>query len=207
MIKNHKLPVLVFDFGGVLFDWNPHYLYDRLFEGDTEVVDRFLQEINFTEWNAKQDLGRTFTEAVAEHVRIFPQYADLIRAYDERWTESIGGVMQPTVDLLARLKRAGYSLYGFSNWSVEKFELIHRRYDFLEWFDDILISGEVKLIKPDPKIFELFLDRSQRKASECLLIDDTPANIDSAVRLGFKTILFRSSVQLECELEWYGVFV
>lgn len=205
MNQNHRLPILVFDFGGVFFDWSPHYLFDRVFGGDMAAVDRFLAEIGFTEWNAKQDLGRTFAEAVAEHSRIFPQYAKMIKAYDENWLESIGGVFQPTVDILAKLKQAGYRLYGFSNWSVEKFELIRSRHDFLSWFDDIVISGEVNLIKPDPRIFRVLLKRIRRKAKECLLIDDTQANLDTAARLGFKTILFQSPVQLEQQLNQHGV--
>jgi 2-haloacid dehalogenase len=207
MNQNGKRPVLVFDFGGVLFDWNPHYLYDRFFNGDTQAVDQFLEEIEFTEWNAQQDLGRPFAVAVADHCSRFPHHTTLIKAYDENWEEFMGGTIQPSVDLLCRLKQAGYPLYGLSNWSEEKFKLIRRQFTFLDWFDDILISGEVNLIKPDPKIFKVFLDRIQRTSNECLLVDDSPGNIASAEQLGFKTILFKSSSQLEHELKLHGALV
>src|SRR5919107_878420 len=112
MSQPHRSPAIVFDFGGVLLDWNPRYLYRKLFDDDHEAVERFLAEIGFTEWNLKQDEGRPFAVAVSELSERFPQHADLIKAYDERWEESMGGEIRATVGILYALRRAGHTLYG-----------------------------------------------------------------------------------------------
>src|SRR5512138_3811764 len=126
--SERRSPAIVFDFGGVLIDWNPRYLYHKLFDNDTDAVERFLDEIGFVEWNTEQDRGRPFALAVKELTERFPHYADFIKAYEERWEESIGGAIQPTVKLLAELKQAGYALYGLSNWSTETFPRIRRQH-------------------------------------------------------------------------------
>jgi 2-haloacid dehalogenase len=202
--SNHSLAV-VFDFGGVLFDWSPLYLYKRLFNCDEAAAAAFLKEVDFFTWNEEQDRGRPFDEAVADLTRAFPQYAGLIQSYHDYYIESIGGAIQSSVEILYRLKRSGYTLFALSNWSVEKFELIRPHYDFLTCFQEIFISGEMKLIKPDPRIFEVFLERVHRQANECLFIDDSPENIASASRLGFNTIYYRSPEQLDRDLRQAGV--
>jgi 2-haloacid dehalogenase len=193
-------PALVFDFGGVLFDWSPHYLYDAYFHDDPEAADRFLDEIGFDEWNLQQDKGRPFAAAVADLTERFPQYADLIRAYDQHWEKTVKGMIDPAVRLLETLKQAGYPLYALSNWSEEKFNLIRPRYAFLDWFEAIILSGEVKSAKPETRIFSVLLERVGRPAKECLFIDDSPMNISAAEQLGFQAILFVSPDQLEREL-------
>ncbi len=200
-------PALIFDFGGVLVDWDSHSLYRKLFDGDDAAIDRFLAEINFTAWNLHQDQGRSFAEGVAALSAQFPQYADLIRAYDERWPESLSGPIAGTVEILRTLKAAQYPLYGLSNWALEKFELVRHlpQYEFFSWFDDILISSTVKLIKPDPNIFTLFLDRIGWAAPDCVYIDDSAPNILTAHQLGFATIHFQSSEQLAQELQQLGL--
>ena len=196
---------IIFDFGGVLVDWNPRYLYRKFFDGNAESMERFLTEIGFAEWNLQQDKGRSFAVAVAELYAQFPAYADLIRAYDQRWEESLGGPIQPTVNILRTLKQAGHRLYGLSNWSVEKFEIIRPKYEFFGWLDLILVSGEVKLVKPDPRIYAAFLERIGRTAKECLFIDDSRLNIATADQLGFATIHYQSPEQLESELRRLGL--
>ncbi|MEW5868399.1 MAG: HAD family phosphatase [Chloroflexota bacterium] len=199
---NHHLAI-VFDFGGVLLDWSPHYLYRKLFDGDDQAIDRFLEHIHFESWNREQDAGRPFAVAVEVLCQQYPEYCDLIRAYDERWVESLGGPIQPSVEVLRDLKDAGYTLHALSNWSVEKYNLVRGRYDFLNWFETVIISGEVRLVKPDLRIYQLLLDKIQRLPGECLVIDDSPANIAAARQLGFKTIHFQSGEQLRGELlEW-----
>lgn len=200
------IKAIVFDFGGVLFDWNPHYLYRKYFN-DAEAVERFLSTIGFAEWNAQQDRGRPFAQAVAELSAQFPEHADLIRAYDERWIESLGGAIQPTVDILRSLKEAGYPLYALSNWSAEKYQLVRARYEFLSWFQDIVISGAVKIAKPDPRIFELLLGKIKQPAENCLLIDDSVDNIKVARGLGFATIRLESPEQLRMELVQIGLLL
>ncbi|HXG97121.1 MAG TPA: HAD family phosphatase [Gemmatimonadales bacterium] len=200
-----RIRAIVFDFGGVLIDWNPRYLYRKLFPGTDTAMERFLAEIGFTEWNQQQDAGRAFSLAVTELVKRFPSYADLIRAYDERWEESIAGPLQGTVDLLLPLQQAGLELHGLSNWSSEKFAAVRSKYSFFQLFATILLSGDVKLIKPDPRIFQALLERIGRSAGECLFIDDSEENISTARSLGFEAIRFASPEQLRRELRHRGL--
>jgi HAD superfamily hydrolase (TIGR01509 family) len=199
--KNHKLAI-VFDFGNVLVDWDPRYLYRKLLDGD-QAIEQFLGEVDFFEWNLEHDAGRPFDESIAEMCARFPQYCDLIRAYDQRYEESISGPIWPTVEVLRLLKDAGYPLYALSNWPSDKFDLVRPKYEFFSWFDDIVISGKVRIAKPDPRIFELLLERIGRPAGECLFIDDSPRNIAVAERLGFQTIRYDSTGQLKTDLAKY----
>jgi len=196
---------LVFDFGGVLINWDPRFLYRKLFNGDEEAMERFLAEIHFMEWNQNQDAGRPFAEAVAEHCQRYPAYCNLIRAYDERYLESLTEPIWPTVEILRLVKQAGYPLYALSNWPQEKFVLVRPKYEFFDWFDDMVISGAVGLAKPDPKIFHLLLERMGRPASECLIIDDSEKNIAVARQLGFQTIHHQSPEKLRQELVRLGI--
>jgi 2-haloacid dehalogenase len=198
-------PAIVFDFGGVLVDWDPHYLYRPFFDGDDAAIDRFMQAIGFHEWNLRQDGGRSFAEGVSVLSKQFPQYADLIRAYHEHYEEAITGPIWGTVEILRILKEDRSPLYGLSNWAQEKFELVRPKYDFFNWFDDILISSTVNLVKPDPQIFTLFLDRIGWAAADCVYIDDSAANIVTANQLGFTTIHFQSPEQLAKELRLLGL--
>jgi 2-haloacid dehalogenase len=202
---NAKYKAIVFDFGGVLIDWNPRYLYLKFFDGDLPAMEDYLAKINFTEWNLRQDEGRPWSEGIAELCAQFPEYQDLIRAYDEHWEDSIAGVIQPTVDILRSLKNKGHPLYGMTNWSREKFRLVRPKYEFFDWFQAIVVSGEVRLVKPDPRIFMLFLEMIGRTAGECLLVDDSAANIAAARQLGFNTIHYQAPGQLEAALRQMDV--
>lgn len=204
-MNNKPAPVIVFDLGGVLMDWDPYYLYRKILGDDRQVVDRFLKEVDFFRWNQEQDRGRSFAEATAELSARFPEYSQLIHAYDERYLESLGGAIQPVVEIMRALKDAGYRLYCLSNWPAEKFALVRPRYAFFEWFEGRVISGEVGLIKPDKAIFDLLLERVGLPARECLFIDDHERNTCAARELGFQTILFQSPQQLEAELRRIGV--
>ncbi|MBA3711689.1 MAG: HAD family phosphatase [Pyrinomonadaceae bacterium] len=207
MSQPHRSPAIIFDFGGVLLDWNPRYLYRKLLGDSPDAMERFFTEIGFVEWNMQQDNGRPFAVAVTELSERFPHYAELIRAYDERWEESISGPIQPTIDILHSLKEAGYRLYGLSNWSAETFYRIQHKHTFLDWFDDIVISGEVRLVKPDPRIYTVLLERIGRRAEECLFIDDSEANIAAALQLGFRVIWFKSPELLAAELCRLGLLI
>jgi 2-haloacid dehalogenase len=197
---NNHYKAIVFDFGGVLIDWNPRHLYRKFFDGNDEAMEQFLVEIGFSEWNVRQDEGRSFAEAITELCGKFPQYTDLIRAYDERWEESVLGPIQPTVVILYALKQAGYLLYGLTNWSAETFQRFRPKHEFFSCFDTIIVSGEVKLLKPDPRIYTLLLDKTGRTAKECVFVDDSVANVAAAENLGFTGIKFESPQQLEGEL-------
>ena len=194
------ITTIIFDFGNVFVKWDAHAVYDRFFP-NPQAVDSFLQEIRFHEWNAHQDAGRPFNEGIALLSEQYPHYADLIQAYDTYWEDSITDVYHGTVDIVRRLKREGWPLYLLSNFSAEKFPLMQKRYDFLDLFDDMIISGEHNLIKPDPAIFQLTLERIGRKAGECLFVDDSLPNIEVARKMGFHTIHFQSPEQLERDLK------
>ena len=195
-----KSPAIVFDYGGVLMDWNPHYLFDPLMGNDPEAVDRFLNEIDFFNWNERFDEGRSYAEGTEDLISKFPQYARLIRAYDEQYPKTVRGCNQPVVDILTSLKDRGYPLFGLSNWSIEKFSEVRKGYPFFDLFDDMVISGLEKCIKPGAQIFNILLDRAGRPAGDCLFIDDNRVNIDAAAGLGFQTIHFQSAEKLRHEL-------
>jgi len=180
---------IVFDFGGVLMDWNPRHLYRKLFD-DPEEMERFFEEIGFDVWNLEQDRGRPFSEGVAVLSRQFPHRAELIAAFHERWEETITGPIEETVQILAELKELGYPLYGLSNWSAETFALVRPRNSFFDWFDLIVLSGEERVTKPDREIFDILLARAGRSAEECLFIDDSATNIAGAEALGFQVHRF-----------------
>ena len=195
----HPINAIIFDLGNVLIGWDAHLLYRRYFS-DREATGRFLEEIRFAEWNAKQDAGRPFKDAVADLSSQFPHYAGLIQAYDTYWEESLTEPYHETIEIVRTLKDAGWQLYLLSNFSLEKFKLIEHKHPVFEWFEDKIISGEHNAIKPDPEIFHIALRRFGKKAEECLFIDDSSANIETARRLGFQTVQFHSPAQLLADL-------
>jgi 2-haloacid dehalogenase len=196
-----QIKAVVFDFGGVLIGWDPRNLYSRFFPEQPQAMEDFLAEISFMEWNAEQDKGRPFAEAVASLAKQFPQHAHLINAYQENWRESITGIIDGTVELLRALKKRGHLLYGLSNWSTETFSMVRHEFEFFNLFDEIILSGEVKLIKPEPEIFELCQRKIGKPASQCLFIDDSKPNIITARKLGFDTVHFHSPEHLKKELQ------
>lgn len=195
-----KIQAVIFDFGNVLLEWNPRHVYRRYFPNE-EAMEQFLHEVNFMDWNAQQDKGRTFAEGVAELSKHFPHYSELIQAYHDNWEDSIGEYFEGTVEIMKQLKKAGYPLYGLSNWSAETFPIAREKYNFFNLLDDMVISGEVGMIKPEPEIFEHLLERIGKLAQECLFIDDSLANIQQAQKMGFTAIHFESAEQLEDELK------
>ena len=195
------IKAIIFDFGGVLLDWDPRNLYCTFFPGQPQVMEAFLKEIDFYTWNAEQDKGRPFAEGIAELSRRFPHYAHLIQAYYDNWEDSITGDIPGTVEVLQKLKSQGYALFGLSNWSAETFPRARHDYPFFNWFDDIILSGDVKMNKPDHAIFQLLLNKIGLSAPECILIDDAQPNIDSAQEMGFHVIHFKSATQLHTELQ------
>ncbi|MEK6753333.1 MAG: HAD family phosphatase [Chloroflexota bacterium] len=193
------ITAIIFDFGNVFVNWDARNLYKRFFP-NLEAVDSFLKKIRFAEWNAHQDAGRPFKEGVAKLSNQFPYHADLIQAFDTHWEESLGQTLQENIEIAKNLKQANWPLYLLSNFSTEKFEIVRRQHDFLTVFDDIIISGEHKLIKPYPAIFEFTLNRIKRQAKECLFIDDSLPNIETARKMNFITIHYQSPAQLKRDL-------
>ena len=195
-----QIKAIIFDFGNVLLEWNPRFVYQRFFPNDPEAMERFLEEVNFMEWNLHQDKGRPFSEGIAVLSQEFPQYSDLIQAYYDNWTDSLGASLDGTVQIMKELKEAGYPLYGLSNWSAETFPYARAKHDFFDLLDDMVISGEVGHVKPYPEIFQITLDRIGRPAPECLFIDDSLVNIEQAQKMGFATVHFQSPERLRQRL-------
>jgi 2-haloacid dehalogenase len=195
---------VVFDLGGVLIDWDPRYLYRKLLD-DEAAVEAFLATVCTPEWNAEQDRGRPFAEGVAELVERHPVHTAAITAYHERWPEMLGGAVGGTVEVLAELRAAGVPVYALTNWSAETFGIARERFEFLEWFDGVLVSGEERMIKPDPAIFRLLLDRFGLDPGATFYIDDSPANVAAADLLGFDAVRFTSPAQLRRDLEARGL--
>lgn len=183
---------VVFDFGGVIFDWSPLHVYQTLIP-DPDERHYFLTEICNNEWNIQQDAGRSLQQATAERVQKFPQYADLICAYYQRWTEMLRGELPRGVALLRQLHAANIPLFGLTNWSAETFPYAETNYDFLQLFDQIIVSGREKLIKPDPKIYRLLEQRSGYRAQELFFIDDNQSNVHAAQACGWQGIVHHDS--------------
>ena len=199
--QKSKTPAIIFDLGGVLIDWNPRYLFRKLFDGDEERVEQFLAEVCPQSWNVKMDGGYPFKKAIEERCQLFPDQAQYLHAYWERWDETISGAIPGTVKILAELRDAGYPLYVLSNWSAESFARVREHFSFLEWFDELVISGQIGLTKPNKEIFDYLLEKVGLPAEECLFIDDRTENTEAAERLGFQTVLFTSPEELRSELK------
>jgi 2-haloacid dehalogenase len=205
MTAARQYDVVIFDFGGVLLDWNPRYLYRKLFGDDEVAMERFLAEVCTSEWNLRQDGGRPWAEAVAELSAQHPTHAELIRAYHERWEDMLRGPIDGSVTILGELKQAGRPLYGLTNWSHETFPIARMRYPFFAWFDGIVVSGVERMTKPDPRLYACLLERYRIDADRAVFIDDNQHNVAAAVALGLGGIHFRSPAQLRAELTALGV--
>jgi 2-haloacid dehalogenase len=204
-MTNSNIKAIIFDFGNVLIEWDPRYVYERYFPNDPEGMEHFLKEVDFMSWNAHQDKGRTFKEGVADLSKQFPHHAHLIQAYHDHWKDSIGISFTGTVEIMKQLKQKGYPLYGLSNWSAETFPYAQEKFDFFDMLDDMVISGQVGFIKPEPEIYELMLEKIGKPAQECLFIDDSLPNIQQAQKMGFATVHFESPEQLAGELRSMGI--
>lgn len=196
---------VVFDFGGVLIDWNPRYLYTKLFPGDAAAMEDFLANVTTQEWNERQDAGRSCAQAVAELTGRHPDRAALIEAYYARWEEMLGGALPGSVALLDALRRRAVPLFGLTNWSRETFPIARERFDFLKWFDGIVVSGEEGVAKPDPEIFHILIERYALEPRKALFIDDNPLNVETARSLGFQVHHFHGTPALRTALAGHGL--
>jgi 2-haloacid dehalogenase len=199
-----ELTTVVFDLGGVLIEWDPRRMYRTLFDDEAEM-EHFLATICTSEWNLEQDRGRPVAEATELLTRQFPDRAELIEAYYGRWEEMLGDLIWDTVAIVDDLHSRGVRLLALTNWSHEEFPTARPRMTFLDHFDGVLVSGEVKLIKPDPAIFELLVERHQVDPATAVFVDDSPANVVSAAGLGFDAIRFTSSAELRRDLAVRGL--
>ncbi|MEJ5053587.1 HAD family hydrolase [Sphingobacterium sp. MYb382] len=197
------IKAIIFDFGGVLVDWNPRYLYADVFS-DTEKMEWFLHEVCSTAWNLEQDRGRSFADGIALLEKQYPAFQKEIRLFWEGWPKMLKEKIAETVTLLPQLKQ-NYAVYGLTNWSAETFPILMDRFDFVQLFDDIVVSGDEGLVKPDKSIYELLLKRYNLLAQECIFIDDNSDNVKAAEQLGFSAILYKNSDYLMQDLSSLGV--
>lgn len=202
--EHASIDVAVFDLGGVLLDWNPRYLYRQLFD-DAEAMERFLSEICSQEWNEQQDAGRPWREAVADLIARHPAHAAMITAYHERWPEMLSGEMPDSVEVLKELKALGLRLYALTNWSHETFPVARKRFPFLDCFEGIVVSGEEKLVKPNPMIFHRLLTRFDITPSRAVFIDDSPRNVAVATDVGLHAVRFIDAHRLRRDLIALGL--
>jgi 2-haloacid dehalogenase len=199
--------VAVFDLGGVVIDWNPRYLYRKLFNGNETEMECFLAKVCTSAWNEQQDAGRSFAHGCASLKRLHPDKAELIDAWFQRYDEMLGGEIPGAVDILGELRSRSVPLYALSNWSVETFPMAVSRFECLSWFDGVLLSGEVRLLKPDRRIFEIFLDTFRIEPSRSIYIDDRCENVEVAIDLGMRGVVFRDSSALRAELTQAGLLL
>ena len=198
---------IIFDFGGVLMDWNPRYFFKDYFNDD-EKMEFFLKNVAVDEWNAEQDRGRTLKEGTEILIEKYPDWEKEVRAYYDNWTTMLRSDIPKNVEVLRKLADTDYELFGLTNWSHETFPYALANYDFFELFKGkIVVSGEEKLIKPDPIIWELLLERYSIKAEESVFIDDNAKNIEAAKTLGFITVHVTEETDLQTELEKLGVVI
>jgi 2-haloacid dehalogenase len=196
---------VLFDLGAVLIDWNPRYLYRPLFGGDEAAMERFLAEIVPPEWNHQIDAGKPFSEAVAERIRDYPRHADLIALWKDDWTKMLREPIAESVAILGELRQRGHRLYALTNWSAETFPIARAKFGFLDWFEDIVVSGEVKLAKPDPRIFALTIERCRLYPARTLFIDDSPRNVAAGRNAGLHALHFTGPKPLRTELVRLGL--
>jgi 2-haloacid dehalogenase len=201
MIQN-----LLFDLGNVLIRWDPRNHYRDRFATEAEM-EAFLAEVAPGSWNHEMDMGKPFDQAIAERAVLYPDHAELLSEWKSQWERMLGGAIDESVELLGSLRAGGYRVAALSNWSAETYPVARARFPFLDWFEDVVISGVEGIAKPDPRIFERVLERTGFEASRTVFIDDNLPNIEAASALGFRTVHFASPAQCREELRALGVRV
>jgi 2-haloacid dehalogenase len=196
---------IIYDLGGVLIDWNPMYVFEKYFDR-TEDRDYFFSNICTSAWNEEQDGGRTIAEGTQRLIEQFPEWEAAIRDYYGRWTEMIKGPIQESVDLLSEIRSTGqYRLYALTNWSAETFPHALERFEFLSWFEGILVSGKEKTRKPFDDFYLKLLEKYSINKESALFIDDNLRNVEAAKKLGIRSIPFTNAESLRKSLKESGI--
>jgi 2-haloacid dehalogenase len=201
-----SIAAVVFDIGGVLLDWDPRYLYRKLFD-DEDEMNRFLEEVCTPEWHDAHDRGKPAEVSCAELAAVHPEHRELIWAWTQRSEEMIAGPIEGTVEVLRELKAAGVPCYALTNMEVWTYPQRLERFPFMRWFDGSVVSGFEGVAKPDVEMFELLLRRFDLIPSTTLLVDDSPRNVRAALSVGMQAVEFRSASELRRLLEQAGVLV
>ncbi|SHI49569.1 HAD family hydrolase [Algibacter luteus] len=203
-----QIDTIIFDLGGVLIDWNPEYLYLKVFNGNREKMQWFFDNICTSDWNENQDAGYPLAQATEDRVLLFPEYENEIRMFYGRWVEMLAGEITGTVTILKKLVESrNYKVVALTNWSAETFPIALERFDFLQWFEGIVVSGEEKTRKPFDAIFNLTLNRFNIKAENSIFIDDNLRNIEAAKKLGINGLLFESPDKLYKQLLTFNIYL
>ncbi len=202
----NKIDTLIFDLGGVLIDWNPEYVFLEAFEGDREKMQWFFDNICTKDWNENQDAGYPIAQATEDLVKQFPDYERYIRMYYGDWEKMLGGAIEGTVSILGKLvENENYKVVALTNWSNETFPIAQKRFEFLNWFEGIVVSGDEKTRKPYKPIFDILFNRYNVKAENAIFIDDSQRNIEAANKLGINGIQFKSPEQLISDLKTFNI--
>jgi 2-haloacid dehalogenase len=188
MIKN-----VIFDYGNVLVDWNPAYLFLPVFGGDEEKCRYFTNHVCNREWFTRMDRGESMDKCVAELQAQFPQYADAVAMFRDRWFDMCHGDIPGMVEIIQDLKSRGVGVYGLTNWPAATFTEARRRFRTLAGIDNYVVSSSVKLAKPEPAIYELLIRKYNLKPQECVFIDDRIDNVNAAKALGMSGIVYPGS--------------
>ena len=198
------LSSVVFDVGGVLYDWHPRHLYQKLID-NPDRLEWFLANVVTLEWHFQHDEGRPCAETTAELIERFPEYRDLIAVYDERWLETVPGPIPGMIELAGELAAAGVPLYAITNFSHEFWPRFKATAPVFAPFRDIVVSGDERLVKPDPRIFELAMRRFGIASGEALFIDDRADNVAAAEAAGFVGHVFDGVGRLRLRLTDFGL--
>jgi 2-haloacid dehalogenase len=208
MKTTSPIKTIIFDLGGVLIDWNPAYVYLDVFDGDQKKMQWFFDEICTMDWNENQDAGYPLAQATADLVKQFPEHENLIRMYYGRWEEMLGDSISGTVEILKKLiDNPNYNVVALTNWSAETFPIALKKFDFLHWFEGIVVSGTEQTRKPFSDIYQTTLDRFKIDPKTAIFIDDNLRNIRGAEALGINGIPFTNPKQLANSLESYDISV
>lgn len=191
-----SIDAIIFDLGGVLINWDPRYVYRSIFKSEEEV-EWFLENVTTSEWNEEQDAGYPLHKATENLIAKHPEWEAEIKAYYGRWLEMLGNEIHETVEIFRQLKQSGkYKLYALTNWSAELFPHAREKFEFLKWFDGIVVSGEEKTRKPFAEFYKIVLDRYDLDPSKTIFIDDNIRNVKGAERAGMIGIHYHNQKQL-----------
>lgn len=195
---------IIFDFGAVLVDWNPHYVFDPYF-GSKDKADWFIANICTPEWNGEVDKGKPIAQATAERIALYPEWEKEIRLYFDRWIDMIGDAIPGMLELVRQFKSNGYKLYGLSNWARETFNLVSDRFPVFKELDGYIISGDVKMLKPESAIYQEIINKFNLEPSASVFIDDNLHNVKGSIDAGLPAIAFIDCSTLKKDLKELGV--